>query len=740
MGEPLYEHVVGPDNLDLPCRIYAPVGTHETLLAYLVRRLLENGANTSFVNQVADERIDLEALVEDPVTAATPYAGSPHPKIPLPSSIYPDRHNSAGLDLSDEHVLASLERSLGHEARRAFSAQPLLANGKSAGSAARPVRSPANTDDSVGQVADATPGDVETALAASADADRVWGRMPAIERAAVLERAADLLEARAATLLHLAIREAGKTLVNAIGEVREAADFCRYYARQLRERAPAAPLGTIVAISPWNFPLAIFVGQVAGALAAGNAVIAKPAEQTPLIAHEATRILHEAGVPRAALQFLPGAGETIGAKLVADSRVAGVVFTGSTDVAMLIHRTLAQRGNLPLVAETGGQNAMIVDASALPEQVVNDVVGSAFDSAGQRCSALRVLCVQDEIAERVLAMLAGAMRELAVGDPSRLSTDVGPIIDEDAKRALDAHVGRMEREAKVVGRTPVDAKGTSQGHFVAPVAFEIRSLSALQHEVFGPVLHVLRYSADQLDALIDALNDTGYALTLGIHSRIDATVDRIVSRTRAGNVYVNRNIVGAVVGVQPFGGEGLSGTGPKAGGPLYVYRLTRDPGDADPAIRELPGPTGERNTWRLVPRGRLIALGGGGDSPDAWNAQAQAARSTGNRIAFAPTPNALSVARAVAKQQGSREWPIEVLDAATDWAGLRDIAGVLAADSQTAANANHRLAAREGARLPVIEPVGDPSRYPAARLVIERTLSVNTTAAGGNASLVAAMD
>jgi RHH-type proline utilization regulon transcriptional repressor/proline dehydrogenase/delta 1-pyrroline-5-carboxylate dehydrogenase len=740
MGEPLYDHVVGPDKLDLPCRIYAPVGTHETLLPYLVRRLLENGANTSFVNQVADERIDLERLVEDPVKAAQPFAGSPHPRIPLPSSLYPDRHNSAGFDLTDEHTLASLERHLGHEAGRTYRALPLLADGEPAGSAARPVRSPANVDDVVGGVVEATPEDVEAALEASKSADRDWSSIPAIERATVLERAADLLEARAATFLHLAIREAGKTLPNAVGEVREAADFCRYYARQLREHTPASPLGTIVAISPWNFPLAIFVGQVAGALAAGNAVIAKPAEQTPLIAHEATRILHEAGVPRAALQFLPGPGETVGAKLVADPRVAGVVFTGSTDVATRIHRTLAQRGNLPLVAETGGQNAMIVDASALLEQVVNDVVGSAFDSAGQRCSALRVLCVQDEVADAVLQMLAGAMRELAVGDPSKLATDIGPIIDAQAKRTLDEHVARMEREAKLVARAPVDVQVTVRGHFVAPVALQIRSLSTLKHEVFGPVLHVLRYSADQLDRLIDALNDTGYALTLGIHSRIDSTVDRIVSRTRAGNVYVNRNIVGAVVGVQPFGGEGLSGTGPKAGGPLYVNRLTHDPGGADFATRELPGPTGERNSWQLVPRGRLIALGGNGDTADVWSAQAESARSTGNRITFAPSASALSVARAVAKAKGSREWPIDVLDAATDWAALRDIAGVLAADSQTAADANRRLAAREGARLPVIEPIGEAPHYPAARLVIERTLSINTTAAGGNASLVAAMD
>src|SRR5688500_12307453 len=568
MGEPLYEHVVGDDNLGLPCRIYAPVGTHETLLAYLVRRLLENGANTSFVNQVADETIDLEALVADPVTAAERFAGSPHPRILLPGSIYPDRRNSSGLDLADEHVLASLQQCLVEESRRNFSAHPLLAASAGGRGPAQPLRSPAATDQVVGEVVEATVDDVESALAASLDPQRAWNGMAATDRAAVLERAADLLEARAPTLMHLALREAGKTLVNAVGEVREAADFCRYYARQLRDREPAAPLGTIVAISPWNFPLAIFVGQVAGAPAAGNAVIARPAEQTPLIAFEATRLLHEAGVPRAALQFLPGPGESIGATLVADERVSGVVFTGSTDVATRIHRTLAKRGNLPLIAETGGQNAMIVDASALPEQVVADVLGSAFDSAGQRCSALRVLCVQEEIADRVLAMLAGAMEELAIGDPSRLSTDIGPIIDDDAKRVLDEHAMRMQHEAMLVARTPLDPAVARQGHFFAPVAFEIPSLATLKREVFGPVLHVLRYRADRLDALVDALNDTGYALTLGIHSRIDATVERIVSRARAGNVYVNRNIVGAVVGVHPFGGEGLSGTGPKAGGPL----------------------------------------------------------------------------------------------------------------------------------------------------------------------------
>jgi RHH-type proline utilization regulon transcriptional repressor/proline dehydrogenase/delta 1-pyrroline-5-carboxylate dehydrogenase len=740
MGEPLYEHVVGAENLDLPCRIYAPVGTHETLLAYLVRRLLENGANTSFVNQIADEAVDLDRLVQDAVSAARPLGGTPHPKIPLPSAIYPDRRNSAGLDLSSEHALADLERDLQSQTRMAHRAHPLVAKRSSAGRTGAPLVSPSDTASVVGEVVEADDSDVEHALHAAAHEGRAWAAQTASERAGVLDRAADLIEARAPLLLHLAIREAGKTLPNALGEVREAADFCRYYAQQLRGAVLAPPLGTIVAISPWNFPLAIFVGQVAGALAAGNAVIAKPAEQTPLIAFEATRLMHEAGVPDAALQLLPGRGETVGARLVADARVDGVVFTGSTDVAAHIHRTLAQRGNVALIAETGGQNAMIIDASALPEQVVNDVVGSAFDSAGQRCSALRVLCVQHEIADRVLEMLAGAMKELRVGDAAELRTDVGPIIDADARRALETHIERMHSQARLVASATLSPEIAARGHFVAPVAFEIASLATLQREVFGPVLHVLRYASNDLDALIDALNATGYALTLGVHSRIDRTIDRIVARTRAGNVYVNRNIIGAVVGVQPFGGEGLSGTGPKAGGALYVPRLTRDPGDADRTERELPGPTGERNTLRLVPRGRLVALGGAGDGIDAWRAQAEAARATGNRVTFAPHERARAAAMQVAKALASREWTIDVLEGTTDWVALPDLAGVLAGDDALAAHANVRLAAREGARLPVIAPAGVLPRYPRSRLLIERTLSVNTTAAGGNASLVAAMD
>ncbi len=756
MGEPLYDHLVGPGTLRLPCRIYAPVGTHETLLAYLVRRLLENGANTSFVNQVADPRVDLDRLTEDPVVAAAPFAAAPHPRVPLPGALYPDRANSRGIDLADESALAALQDGLERAAGRSWVAQPKVA-GRAGGeeSLARAVRSPADTTRVVGHVVEATRDDVDAALAAAATGGAQWQRVPPAERAAILERAADLVEERRAGFIHLAVREAGKTIPDALGEVREAADFCRYYARQVRDRALAPALGPVVAISPWNFPLAIFAGQVAGALAAGNAVLAKPAEQTPLIAREAVRALHDAGVPRAALQLLPGSGEAVGAQLVADPRVAGVAFTGSTAVATHIHRALAVRGNLPLVAETGGQNAMIVDASALPEQVVQDAVASAFDSAGQRCSALRVLCLQREIADRIIDMLAGAMRELVVGDPADLATDVGPIIDAAAKDALTAYIVRMERVAKRIARATLDPATAARGHFVAPAAFEIPALSTLEGEVFGPVLHVLRYRAGEEDALVDALNDTGYALTLGIHSRIDATVRRIAGRTRAGNVYVNRNMIGAVVGVQPFGGEGLSGTGPKAGGPLYVPRLTRDPGNgagtaagqADlpghvdlPHHIDLPGPTGETNTWRTEPRGRLVALGGGDHGEAVWRAQAEAALRSGNRVIFAPGAAGFVYARIVASAYARGASHVDVLSPTGDWSALSDIAGVLAADAATAAEANRKLAAREGARLPVIEPAGDPPRYPLARLVVERVVSVNTTAAGGNASLVAAMD
>lgn len=737
MGEVLFDAIVRDPQVGVPCRIYAPVGTHETLLAYLVRRLLENGANTSFVNQVVDPAVDLERLVADPAEVAPATGGTPHPKIALPARLFADRDNSRGLDLADELTLAALEASLKVASHHPQTAGPTLAEGALPvvpGEAA-PVRSPADTRETVGHVRAATPAEIERALAAASDAGRAWSATTASHRAQVLERAAALLEDRTAVLIDLAVREAGKTIRNAVGEIREAVDFCRYYARIIRDEAPSPALGPIVCISPWNFPLAIFAGQVAAALAAGNPVLAKPAEQTPLIAAEAVRVFHEAGVPPSALQLLPGDGETVGAALVNDPRVQGVVFTGSTAVAVAIHRALAQRGNLPFIAETGGQNAMIADSSALLEQVVSDAVASAFDSAGQRCSALRVLCLQDEIADRTLALLAEAMSELSVGDPTRLSTDIGPIIDAKAKRTLDAHIERMERAARCVARSnpePADANG----HFVTPVAYEIPSIATLDREVFGPVLHVVRWRSGELDALVDAINATGYALTLGIHSRIDGTVERITARARAGNIYVNRNMIGAVVGVQPFGGSGLSGTGPKAGGPLYVRRLTRDAAEADVTGHLLPGPTGEENRWSMAPRGWVVALG---PTPADWRAQAGAALAMGNRVLLAGSGDR-DAARAIAAECGQEGHQVDILPPDADWTARADIAAVLCADAAGAADANRSVAAREGARIAVIEPVGEPPRYPRHRLGVERTVSINTTAAGGNASLVAAMD
>ena len=608
MGETLYDKVVGTQNMGLSCRIYAPVGTHETLLAYLVRRLLENGANSSFVNQIVDPEVPLERLLEDPVTAAKTFGGTPHPRVPLPSNLYPDRRNSRGVDVTDELALASLEGALNAAGNESWRAGPMLGDGKEQfvlgflGSlkqwpAAAPVANPADTGVTVGTVAEAAAEHIERALA-FAQEEQAWRAAPAGERAAILERAADLLEENAARFIYLAVREAGKTIPNAIGEVREAADFCRYYALRARVDQLEAPLGTVACISPWNFPLAIFTGQVAAALAAGNAVLAKPAEQTPLIAAEAVRLLRAAGVPAPALQLLPGAGETVGAGLIGDARLQGVVFTGSTEVAEIIHRTLAARGNVPLIAETGGQNAMIVDSSALPEQVIADVLSSAFDSAGQRCSALRVLFLQEEIAERMLEMLRGAMRELVIGNPALLATDIGPIIDAPAKRGLEAHIAQMEKDAKLVAKAPL-AEGAN-GHFLAPIAFEIGSICDLKREVFGPVLHVVRYRSDELARVVDEINATGYGLTLGIHSRLDSTIDFIVDRAQVGNIYVNRNLIGAVVGVQPFGGERKSGTGPKAGGPLYLRALVRRTGSNGATVRFTPLARGDATAVDLA--------------------------------------------------------------------------------------------------------------------------------------------
>ena len=593
MGEALYDEIVGPQQLDRPCRVYAPVGSHEELLAYLVRRLLENGANTSFVNRIVDERQPIDEIVADPVARLARLPVKPHPRIPLPADLYmPERRNSRGLDLNHPPALTALRDALEAAFRQPWHAAPIIGGVEPPG-AGDPVLDPADRRRRVGTVVTAGPEQVERALARAAAHAPGWARVPAGDRAAALERAAELFESHRAGLIARIISEGGRTIPAALAELREAVDYLRYYALRARadfaipERLPGPTgerneialhgRGVFACISPWNFPLAIFTGQIAAALAAGNAVIAKPAEQTPLVAAAAVRLLHQAGIPGEVLHLLPGTGEAVGARLVADPRVAGIAFTGSTETARLINLELARRPGpiVPLIAETGGQNAMIVDSSALAEQVVADVLTSAFESAGQRCSSLRLLYVQADIADRLLAMLTGAMAELTIGSPALLATDVGPVIDEAAREPLERHAARMAREGRLLYQCALPPE-TGHGTFFAPRAFEIDSASRLDHEVFGPILHVVRWQADRLDAALDEIDATGYGLTLGIHSRIDENVRHILGRLRIGNNYVNRNMIGAVVGVQPFGGERLSGTGPKAGGPRYLHRFATE--------------------------------------------------------------------------------------------------------------------------------------------------------------------
>jgi RHH-type transcriptional regulator, proline utilization regulon repressor / proline dehydrogenase / delta 1-pyrroline-5-carboxylate dehydrogenase len=726
MGESLFDQVVGQDHWGSACRIYAPVGSHETLLAYLVRRLLENGSNTSFVNRIVDPNVAIADLVGDPVARALETGGSPHPRIPLPIALYPGRKNSSGIDFSDETALRELDRDLAAVPAH-FEAMPILGD-------ASPVprrdpvtiTNPCDRRDVVGTVIEATTAEVAHAVGVAVSAAAAWSGISATERAACLERAADFIEGERAALIALATREAGKTLANAVGEVREAADFCRYYAGQARRTLEGTKaLGPIVCIAPWNFPLAIFVGQVSAALAAGNPVRAKPAEQTPLIAAEAVRLFHRAGVPAAALQLLPGRGEIVGAALVADPRIAGVLFTGSTAVAQLINRTLALRADdALLVAETGGQNAMIVDSSALSEQVVTDAISSAFDSAGQRCSALRVLCLQDDIADRVMVMLKGAMQELRIGNSALLSTDVGPVIDAEAQAMLTAHVARMRAAGAEVFQLPLPAE-CSHGTYFPPTLIAIPDLRALTAEVFGPVLHVVRFRQGQLAQLLDAINDTGYGLTHGVQTRIDETVEAVCARIRAGNIYVNRNIVGAVVGVQPFGGDRMSGTGPKAGGPHYLWRLVQGappplPADVNAGVT-LSGPTGETNTLYLRPRGRVACIA---DTESALTEQARVATATGNVALFA----ASALSNRVRKSIGERcELVPDPLAAEPD-------AVLFAGTDAAAQELRRKLAALPRGIVPLV--VAGASGYDASRLVCERTITINTTASGGNASLL----
>ncbi|MDW5416061.1 trifunctional transcriptional regulator/proline dehydrogenase/L-glutamate gamma-semialdehyde dehydrogenase [Iodobacter sp. CM08] len=782
MGEPLYEEVTAREKLGRPCRVYAPVGSHETLLAYLVRRLLENGANSSFVNRIADENVAIEELIVDPIVQALAVipAFAPHDKIPLPRFLFGlNRLNSSGLDLSNEHRLASLSAALLAGANTEWLALPML------GMTAEPdvtrkqaVKNPADHQDIVGHVIEADVADVATAFMHAANIGPIWQATSVSERAACLNRAAQLLESGMQPLLGLIVREAGKSLPNAIAEVREAVDFLRYYAQQIEQdfaNDSHRPLGPIVCISPWNFPLAIFIGQVAAALAAGNPVLAKPAEQTPLIAAEAVRILRAAGVPAGAVQLLPGRGETVGSALISDARCSGVMFTGSTQVARLIASNLAQRldkdgRTIPLIAETGGQNCMIVDSSALAEQVVGDVLMSAFDSAGQRCSALRVLCLQEEAADHILHMLKGAMQELHIGNPDSLSVDVGPVIDAEAQQNIAAHIAAFEARGAKVLALPLPA-ACQQGTFIAPTLIEINSLTELKQEVFGPVLHVIRYRREALDQLIDDINGTGFGLTFGVHTRIDETIAHVVGKVQAGNVYVNRNVIGAVVGVQPFGGEGLSGTGPKAGGPLYLPRLLSRrpaqtlPGDqaalapllayhdhlqasqqTEAAARcsrylagsglganlDLPGPTGERNRYLLHPRGPVLCIAA---SEQGAIAQFAAALASGNQAVFIAHPVAQALQDSLPNTLKSRLSLKSTLEEA------RNIGAVLfEGDSDALAKINRQITELAG---PILQVQGLSSAalaagedFDLARLLAERSISVNTAAAGGNASLM----
>ena len=703
------------------CRIYAPVGAHRDLLAYLVRRLLENGANSSFVNQIVDEDVPPEEVARDPFQAIN----DDRPHLPAgPDLFLSERKNSRGFDLTHRPTLKAIDAARDPFANHLWEVAPLLAE-SAAPEAAHPARNPADPADSPGKVAFASAADVETALVAA----RAWD-VPAADRTAVLNRAADLYEENFGELFAAIHREAGKSLLDAVAELREAADFLRYYAAHAPE---GEAVGTFTCISPWNFPLAIFTGQVSAALAAGNAVLAKPAEQTPIIAHIAVRLMHQAGVPRTALQLLTGAGD-VGAMLTSDPRVGGVAFTGGTDTARKIRTAMAEHmpPDAPLIAETGGLNTMIVDSTALPEQAVQAIMESAFQSAGQRCSALRCLYVQEDIADSFTEILTGAMDALNMGEPWQLSTDVGPVIDEEARTDIVGHIGK----ARADGRLLHELKTPNAGCFVAPTLIKVNGIRDLQREVFGPVLHMATYHAEDLDRVIDDINATGYGLTFGLQTRIDDRVQHVTERIHAGNLYVNRNQIGAIVGSQPFGGEGLSGTGPKAGGPHYLARFqshaapvagTPWPGEMDaqtvqaaldranavtpPPHRPLtlPGPTGESNRLSAYPRPAILCLGPG---EDAAAAQKRAVEALGGR--------AVAATGAV---------PSEAL---TTLGGLGGV--VWWGDADTARTHAQALSRRAGPILPLITGLPDTGHA-----CHERHVCVDTTAAGGNAALLGGM-
>ena len=806
MGEGLHDLVMKKGKSR--CRIYAPVGAHRDLLAYLVRRLLENGANSSFVNQIVDERVPPETIAADPLDALEKLGDQiANPYIARPAELYgPARKNAKGWDITDPVTIREIEAARAPFMTGTWQGEPLIAAKGPGGGDTREVHNPSRPEERVGSVRDASAEDVEAAVGAAVEAQPAWEEMGADKRAEVLERVADLYEENAAELFALATREAGKIQLDCVGELREAVDFLRFYANEARrlERAePGSARGVFACISPWNFPLAIFTGQIAAALAAGNAVVAKPAEQTSLMGWRAAQLMIEGGVPLGALQLLPGDGAAVGAPLVSDPRVAGVCFTGSTETAQRIHKALADKGqpDAPLIAETGGLNAMIVDSTALPEQAVRDIVASAFQSAGQRCSALRVLYVQKDVEKGMLEMLKGAMNLLQQGDPAAWATDVGPVIDAEAKEGILAHCRKMEEEGRLIAKLdPPKRGGLGEGHFVSPAIYRIEGIHEMEQEIFGPILHVCTFEAEDLENVVEAVNATGYGLTFGLHTRIEERVQRVVEDLKVGNVYVNRNQIGAIVGSQPFGGEGLSGTGPKAGGPNYLRRFRKPaedftavesggaPGEVlqagaiDSALaglpleswamqgdrlsllkkvaadleapfdaaakaalaaaakvelepESLPGPTGESNLLSLHPRGRVLCLGADeGGAAETALVQALQALAAGNGVVMA-APGTKGLAHRLAKA-GAPVASLEGRVTPETLGALRQVQAIaLSADGETLRPYRQALAGREGEILPLVTQVLSPWSY-----LVERALCVDTTAAGGNAQLLASAD
>ena len=778
MGETLYDNVVGAKNLDITCRVYAPVGTHETLLAYLVRRLLENGANSSFVHQIVDKQIPIETLIQSPIEQSKLANGESNPHFQKPESIYPNgRINSKGMDLSDEITLNTLQSELNKFVSNDYLAHPLVPGINDFETREKHnICSPANIKDRIGYVIKSEIDDIDIAVNNAENAFLKWSATSPVVRGKILLKMADKLEANYYELLNLLVREAGKTLSNAISEVREAVDFCRYYGNQVIcefDNKTHKPIGTLVCISPWNFPLAIFLGEVSSSLAAGNCVLAKPSYQTSIIAFFAVKLFHDSGIPKDVLQFMPGAGSTIGNQLTLHKKIHGVIFTGSTEVAKTINQNLATKDfESVLIAETGGQNTMIVDSSSLPEQVVNDVITSGFDSAGQRCSALRVLYLQADIADKVLEMLKGAMDDLRVGNPTDLATDVGPVIDKNAQKTLLEHIEYMKHNARLFYQAPCGSS-CEEGIYVAPTLFEIGSISELTREVFGPVIHVIRFSGEDLEKVIEEINSSGYGLTQGLHSRIEDTAITVYQNIKAGNIYINRNTVGAVVGVQPFGGEGLSGTGPKAGGPFYLYRLVNTNShpmenfvpkeykftkldtfvaslercgfnkveqqvlyDYADKIRtdslltrqiELPGPTGERNFMFFVGRGMVACFA---KDTISYALQIICAYATGNDVIL-PKDSHTGVFKGVLLGNS-------IISELTNYHGFINIA-MIAKDYSDINGLSVSLANRDGClTLKTIER--ENGNYNLDLLMTERTVSINTTATGGNVQLMSIDD